>query len=165
MPWLKAVVALACLALAGVTADARPRQARTDSQTLVLCAADGTYRQTCGQPETRLQRHARVGTSGSTLPCARTLDCGCSLARVLGISDKALARRLWVARDWLREFPRTGASVGAVAVLSRGRGGHVGIVKGVDPNGNPIVESFKYYGSVGEAVYPKSRVLGYVRPS
>lgn len=132
---------------------------------LTYCAADQTYRQTCGQAENRLQRHARVNAGASVQPCKRSLDCGCSLARVLGISDPAKARRLWVARDWLREFPRTGPVTGSVAVLSRGKGGHVGIVKGVDPNGNPIVESFKYYGSVGEAVYPKSRVLGYVSPS
>lgn len=150
------VVALLCL-FASFPAHAGP-------QGLVWCSSDATYRQACGQPEQRLQRQASV-TAGSVLPCRRTLDCGCSLAQVFRISDKALARRLWVARDWLKEFPRSGPSVGAVAVLSRGRGGHVGIVRGVDPNGNPIVESYKYYGSVGEAVYPKSRVLGYVRPS
>lgn len=152
---LFALIALACLVFTAPAA----------ATGLTYCASDGTYRQACGQAETRTTGRARVSTSGSVMPCRRSLDCGCSLARVLGISDPALARRLWVARDWLREFPRTGPVVGAVAVLTRKGGGHVGIVKAIDPNGNPIVESFKYFGSVGEAVYPKSRVLGYVMAS
>jgi hypothetical protein len=98
-----------------------------------------------------------------TIPCRHHLDCGCSLAKHLHISDREKARRLWVARNWLHEFSRvSGPMPGAIAVLSRKGGGHVGIVRGVDANGNPIVESFKYYGSVGTATYPKRRVLGYV---
>lgn len=156
---MRLILAMAMLCLFAIPG------AHSAPQGLTYCASDSTYRQTCGGTEQRLQRHARVTAGGSILPCRRTLDCGCSLAQILRISDPVKARRLWVARDWLREFPRTGPVVGAVAVLSRGRGGHVGLVKGVDPNGNPIVESFKYYGSVGEAVYPKRRVLGYVSPS
>jgi uncharacterized protein (TIGR02594 family) len=55
--------------------------------------------------------------------------------------------------------------VGAIVVLSRGRnGGHVGIVRGTDGNGNPIVISGNHGNKVWESKYPKSRVLGYVVP-
>jgi len=50
-------------------------------------------------------------------------------------------------------------------------GGHVGVVTGVDPNGNPIVLSGNTWNrstggkrTVSEAVYPKGRVYAYVMP-
>jgi uncharacterized protein (TIGR02594 family) len=56
--------------------------------------------------------------------------------------------------------------VGAIAVLTRGRkGGHVGVVSGIDKNGNPIVISGNHNKRVGEAVYPRSRVIAYVMPT
>ncbi len=56
--------------------------------------------------------------------------------------------------------------VGAIAVLSRGkRGGHVGVVSGIDQNGNPIIISGNHGHQVGEAAYPRSRVIAYVMPS
>jgi uncharacterized protein (TIGR02594 family) len=57
-----------------------------------------------------------------------------------------------------------GPQVGAIAVFSRRGGGHVGIVTGVDSNGNPIVISGNYNDRVAIATYPASRVLGYVDP-
>jgi uncharacterized protein (TIGR02594 family) len=56
--------------------------------------------------------------------------------------------------------------IGAIAVLSRGRfGGHVGVVTGVDKQGNPIIISGNHGARVGEAIYPRSRVIAYVMPS
>jgi uncharacterized protein (TIGR02594 family) len=56
--------------------------------------------------------------------------------------------------------------VGAIAVLTRGnRGGHVGVVSGVDQQGNPIIISGNHGHQVGEGVYPRSRVIAYVIPS
>jgi uncharacterized protein (TIGR02594 family) len=56
--------------------------------------------------------------------------------------------------------------VGAIAVLTRGkRGGHVGVVTGIDANGNPIIISGNHGNRVGEAIYPRSRVIAYVMPS
>ena len=55
--------------------------------------------------------------------------------------------------------------VGAIVVLARGRnGGHVGIVRGTDGSGNPIVISGNHGNKVWESKYPKARVLGYVIP-
>jgi len=56
--------------------------------------------------------------------------------------------------------------VGAIAVLTRGKnGGHVGVVSGIDPQGNPIIISGNHNKRVGEAVYARSRVIAYVMPS
>jgi uncharacterized protein (TIGR02594 family) len=56
--------------------------------------------------------------------------------------------------------------IGAIAVLTRGRtGGHVGVVSGIDKQGNPIIISGNHGKRVGEAIYPSSRVIAYVMPS
>jgi uncharacterized protein (TIGR02594 family) len=56
--------------------------------------------------------------------------------------------------------------VGAIAVLSRGpNGGHVGVVSGIDRQGNPIIISGNHGHRVGEATYPRARVIAYVMPS
>ncbi|WP_022719553.1 TIGR02594 family protein [Rhodopseudomonas sp. B29] len=59
----------------------------------------------------------------------------------------------------------SGPQVGAIAVMSRRGGGHVGVVSGIDQNGNPIVVSGNHNHRVAEAVYSKSRVYAYVMPS
>jgi uncharacterized protein (TIGR02594 family) len=70
-----------------------------------------------------------------------------------------------LARGYLKYGKRLpGPQVGAIAVFSRRGGGHVGIVTGVDSNGNPIVISGNYNDRVAIATYPASRVLGYVDP-
>jgi uncharacterized protein (TIGR02594 family) len=57
-------------------------------------------------------------------------------------------------------------TIGAIAVLTRGkRGGHVGIVTGIDGNGNPIIISGNHGHRVGEATYPRQRVIAYVMPT
>jgi len=61
------------------------------------------------------------------------LWCGCYLAQVYGFTG-ALARRLWLARNWAHEFPRAELAPGNVAVFARGgRGGHVGKIVDVRP--------------------------------
>jgi len=60
----------------------------------------------------------------------------------------------------------SGPQVGAIAVMSRGKqGGHVGVVSGIDPDGNPIVVSGNHGHRVAESVYPRGRVYAYVMPA
>jgi uncharacterized protein (TIGR02594 family) len=59
----------------------------------------------------------------------------------------------------------SGPQVGAIAVMGRRGGGHVGVVSGIDPHGNPIVVSGNYGHRVAEAVYPRGRIYAYVLPS
>ena len=60
----------------------------------------------------------------------------------------------------------SGPQVGAIAVMSRGRGGgHVGVVSGIDGKGNPIVVSGNHGRRVAESVYSRSRIYAYVMPN
>lgn len=60
----------------------------------------------------------------------------------------------------------SGPQVGAIAVMSRGRGGgHVGVVSGIDAGGNPIVISGNHGNRVAEATYSRGRIYAYVMPS
>lgn len=58
----------------------------------------------------------------------------------------------------------SGPQVGAIAVMSRRGGGHVGVVSGIDANGNVIVISGNHNRRVAESVYPRGRIFAYVMP-
>ncbi len=59
----------------------------------------------------------------------------------------------------------SGPQVGAIAVMSRGKsGGHVGVVSGIDANGNVTVISGNHGRRVAELVYPRGRIFAYVMP-
>jgi uncharacterized protein (TIGR02594 family) len=59
----------------------------------------------------------------------------------------------------------SGPQVGAIAVMGRYGGGHVGVVSGIDANGNPIIVSGNHNHTVAESVYPRSRISAYVMPN
>lgn len=60
----------------------------------------------------------------------------------------------------------SGPQIGAIAVMSRGRGGgHVGVVSGIDANGNPIIISGNHGHRVAEATYSRGRIYAYVMPA
>lgn len=93
----------------------------------------------------------------------RALWCGRFMA-LIAPRAAAKLRNPNMARDWA-ELPHTSARIGTIVVLSRGRrGGHVGVVTGFDPRGNPIVVSGNHNKRVGEGVYDRRRVLAYVSP-
>jgi uncharacterized protein (TIGR02594 family) len=58
----------------------------------------------------------------------------------------------------------SGPQVGAIAVMARRGGGHVGVVSGIDSTGNPIIVSGNHGRRVAESVYPRGRVYAYVMP-
>jgi uncharacterized protein (TIGR02594 family) len=59
-----------------------------------------------------------------------------------------------------------GPRVGAIAILYRKglNSGHVGVVRGTDGQGNPILVSGNHGPTVKESVYHKSKVIAYVMP-
>jgi uncharacterized protein (TIGR02594 family) len=59
----------------------------------------------------------------------------------------------------------SGPQVGAIAVMSRRGGGHVGVVSGIDAKGNPIIISGNHGHRVAEATYSRGRVYAYVMPN
>jgi len=79
----------------------------------------------------------------------------------------AKGTRSRAARSFL-EFGKKldGPRVGAIAIMSRAgpNNGHVGVVRGTDGQGNPIVVSGNHGPVVTQSVYPKHKVLAYVMP-
>lgn len=59
----------------------------------------------------------------------------------------------------------SGPQIGAIAVMGRRGGGHVGVVSGIDASGNPIVVSGNNGNRVREAVLSRSRIYAYVLPT
>jgi uncharacterized protein (TIGR02594 family) len=59
----------------------------------------------------------------------------------------------------------SGPQIGAIAVMGRRGGGHVGVVSGIDASGNPIVVSGNHGHRVAESVYPRGRIYAYVMPT
>jgi uncharacterized protein (TIGR02594 family) len=59
----------------------------------------------------------------------------------------------------------SGPQVGAIAVMGRRGGGHVGVVSGIDSQGNPIVVSGNNGNRVREAPISRGRIYAYVMPT
>jgi uncharacterized protein (TIGR02594 family) len=103
-----------------------------------------------------------IGTNPTTranLWCARFMNFVLARAGYRGTgSDAALS-----FAHYGRRVP--GPRIGAIAVMRRVGGGHVGIVSGIDRQGNPILISGNNgrYG-VAETVYPRRRIIAYVMP-
>jgi len=93
----------------------------------------------------------------------RTLWCGAFMDKVLRDTGHRGGGNL--ATGYLHYGRRIGGPrVGAIAVMYRRGGGHVGVVSGIDPNGNPIIVSGNHNNTVAESVYPRSRIAAYVEP-
>ena len=132
-----------------------------------------------------------TGSNGVTNPAANTGFSGGSglvseARRYLGGNPTGRGR-LWCARfmnmvlqktghqgtgsDMASSFARygtrvSGPQVGAIAVMSRGRrGGHVGIITGIDAQGNPIMISGNNGNRVREAPVSRGRIYAYVMPN
>ena len=59
----------------------------------------------------------------------------------------------------------SGPEVGAIAVMGRRGGGHVGIISGIDASGNPIMISGNNGNRVREAPISRGRIYAYVMPN
>jgi uncharacterized protein (TIGR02594 family) len=93
----------------------------------------------------------------------RSLWCGAFMDKVLRETGHKGGGNL--AKGYLNYGRRvSGPQVGAIAVMGRRGGGHVGVVSGVDANGNPIIVSGNHNHTVAESVYPRSRIIAYVEP-
>jgi uncharacterized protein (TIGR02594 family) len=94
----------------------------------------------------------------------RSLWCGAFMDMVLKRTGHAGGGNL--ASAYAHYGPRvSGPEIGAIAVMGRRGGGHVGVVSGIDPNGNPIIISGNHNHRVAESVYPRGRIYAYVKPS
>jgi uncharacterized protein (TIGR02594 family) len=93
----------------------------------------------------------------------RTLWCGAFMDKILRDTGHHGGGNL--ATGYLHYGRRiSGPRVGSIAVMYRRGGGHVGVVSGIDSNGNPIIVSGNHNNTVAESVYPRSRIAAYVEP-
>ena len=84
------------------------------------------------------------------------------LRRAGGKGTRSRAARSFLQYGKRLKEPR----VGAIAILYRKgpNNGHVGVVRGTDGRGNPIIVSGNHGHAVRQSVYSKRRVLAYVMP-
>jgi uncharacterized protein (TIGR02594 family) len=98
-------------------------------------------------------------TSRSSLWCARFMNMVLQRSGYRGTgSDAANSFASYGRRV-------SGPQIGAIAVMSRRGGGHVGIVSGIDAAGNPILVSGNHRNRVAESPYPRGRIYAYVMPT
>ena len=150
---------------------------------IIAAACAGAQAQSVVErPDGPLQTGLSSGFTGNSLVRVRrryivstptghkSLWCGAFMDMVLKRTGHQGGGNL--AANYARYGKRVpGPVVGAIAVMGRKGGGHVGVVTGVDPNGTPIVLSGNTWNrstggkrTVSEAVYPKGRVYAYVMP-
>ena len=88
--------------------------------------------------------------------------CAWWLRRYLGIARSAFRPWEWnLARGFLYiGTPAPLGCTGCIAIFSRGHGGHVGLVKNWDANGNPVILSGNYGGRVAVAAHSARRLIG-----
>jgi len=147
-----------------VVAKARVKTVRATRKSRVVTAQPEAAYASAPASSSSLVAEARryLGTNPTR---RRSLWCGAFMNLVLertghkrGPSDLAKSFASYGQRV-------SGPQVGALAIMSRGRnGGHVGVVSGVDANGNVIVVSGNHNNRVAEAVYPRRRIFAYVMP-
>jgi uncharacterized protein (TIGR02594 family) len=77
-----------------------------------------------------------------------------------GKGTKSRAARSFLDFGKRLDAPR----VGAIMYRKGPNNGHVGVVRGTDGQGNPIVVSGNHGPVVTQSVYPKEKVLAYVMP-
>ena len=143
----------------------KPRAERESraARPVTLVAAQAPKRPPFGWPALVKEARKYMGTNPTDrkrLWCATFMNMVLAKAGYAGTNSDAAKSFAQYGRRIAE--PR----VGAIAVLTRGkRGGHVGVVSGIDANGNPIIISGNHNKRVGEAIYPRSRVIAYVMPS
>jgi len=136
------------------------------------------------------ETNASIATSSASVGMASSGGFGSSnvvaeARRYIG-GNPTSRRSLWCARfmnmvlersghhgtgsDMARSFTSygqrvSGPQVGAIAVMGRRGGGHVGVVSGIDAGGNPIVVSGNNGNRVREAPVSRGRIFAYVLPN
>src|SRR3989338_250861 len=107
---------------------------------------------------------------GSNRTGRKSLWCGAFMDLVLKRTGHQGGGNL--AANYARYGKRVpGPVVGAIAVMGRKGGGHVGVVSAIEANGNPVVISGNTWSratggkrAVSEHVSPRRRVYAYVMP-
>jgi uncharacterized protein (TIGR02594 family) len=156
----KPETAVANASVRGVHSKRKVRAARAPVAAAYASTAATSYAASGSSVVAEARRY--LGTNPTN---RRSLWCGAFMDMVLQKTGHKGGGNL--ASNYARYGQRvSGPQVGALAVMSRGRGGgHVGVVSGIDASGNVIVVSGNHNNTVAESVYPRSRIYAYVMPN
>ena len=130
-----------------------------------LASSTGGMAASSGSGSSNLVAEARrfIGTgnptSRATLWCARFVNMVLQHLGYRGTGSDAASS----FASYGQRVP--GPQVGAIAVMSRHGGGHVGVVSGIDAQGNPILVSGNSGNRVREAAVSRRRIYAYVMPT
>lgn len=157
----------------------RPRVARRHTERRVALARLRRYADTKASA-TPYEPGAGMATTGSSSGLVM------EARQFLGTKPSGMGGSLWCARFMNMVLEKTGhhgtgsamansfasyghrvsgPEVGAIAVMGRRGGGHVGIITGVDAHGNPIMISGNNGNRVREAPVSRGRIYAYVMPN
>lgn len=106
---------------------------------------------------------AHVGATARQLGLRRNLWCAAYIAYIAPQVAKKV-KNINMAKAYL-VLPRTTKRIGALAIMNRKRGGHIGVVVDIDARGNPVLVSGNHSDRVGLSTYPAGRIIAYVSPS
>jgi uncharacterized protein (TIGR02594 family) len=145
-------------------AQTQPRGFASSHASFPLSAAPGGMARSGGFGSSNIVAEARryIGgnpTSRASLWCARFVNMVLQRSGHRGTGSD-------LARSFASYGQRVaGPQIGAIAVMGRRGGGHVGVVSGIDAGGNPIVVSGNNGNRVREAPISRGRIYAYVVPT
>ena len=94
----------------------------------------------------------------------RSLWCARFIAYIAPAVAERL-KRMGLNPNWARDYAKLDRSKdpkpGDIVVLTRGSGGHIGILDHFDKHGNPVIISGNHGHKVGIGTYSKGRVIAY----
>jgi uncharacterized protein (TIGR02594 family) len=96
-----------------------------------------------------------MGSNARQLGLPNKLWCADFMNKLVGGTDR---RAISYAH---RGRPAYHGCTNCIAVTKRNRGHHVGIVKGYDARGNPIIISGNHSRRVGVGIYARNKVIAY----
>jgi len=114
-----------------------------------------SVRNTSGSGDLISRAMGFVGSTASQLGLPARLWCADFMNMLVGGKDRRAVS--YVSRG----SPASYGCTNCIAVTRRNGGGHVGIVKGYDKNGNPILISGNSSRRVGISTYSKNSVIAY----
>ena len=125
-------------------------------------AAPGSMAMSGGSSDVVAEARRYIGgnpTSRGSLWCARFMNMVLERSGHRGTGSD-------LARSFASYGQRvSGPQIGAIAVMARRGGGHVGVVSGIDASGNPILVSGNNRNRVVEAPIARGRIYAYVMPT
>jgi uncharacterized protein (TIGR02594 family) len=135
---------------------AADRERYSANYNVVAAATRASFQSITRSSEDLIGKASRyIGANARQLGLPSRLWCADFMNMLVGGNDRRAFSYLHRGR------PAPHGCVNCVAVTGRRGGGHVGIVKGYDNRGNPIIISGNHNRRVGVGVYARAKVIAY----